>query len=363
MAFFTSPNRPVPPLEVRCLHKPTDHVQGVLSVEEYLDRVDPYTTSTLKWPRPFDTTPASPEISQQVDNHRRDILSILDVHNLPSRGYLRFTVHSVTKRGYPSPKPRTVLSLTYMTDPFLRRSPQPPSKSKMDAARDQIAALLKTKGVLDIDTEIIFINQAFNPLFFDVSDEDPLFSTCKYTIRPAVCNHILPRYTNAWQKVGLTYLGLTVEDNLKYPTLLIPVSPGSKANWAALDHDIKSMLKGKNIQDLNVEFWPGPLKENWSHDAEVVDEFDTSYYRVKTQECKRAREARRRPNLDKIDGPAANRQVQRVDDVEKIDEEEEEGSSLDGFFIIPLPGISERCRTPKPLLEHVLANYRSRIFG
>ncbi|RDW61760.1 uncharacterized protein DSM5745_10432 [Aspergillus mulundensis] len=359
MAFFTISNRQASPLEARRLNKFTDHVKGVMPVEEYLDRVDPYTTSTLRWPRPFDSTPSSPVIVQQIEPHREDILSILDAHNLPPRAYLRLTVHSVTKRGYPSARPRTLLSLTYITDPFHRRSPQTPSKPEMDTARDKVVELLKTKGIANIDTEIVFTNQAFNPLLFDLPDPDPLFSPFRYTIRPIICSRILPKYTNAWQKVGLFYIGLTVEDNLKYPTLIIPVSPGTVTNWAALDHDIRSLLRDQGVPEFDVEFWPGPLRETWNADAEVVDECDRSFQRVKIEERERCMKGRWRPNLDVLDGPAKTRKEEKVGgDEEAVDE-----SGLQGFFAIPRSEEPGRCLTPCPLLEDVLANYKSPFVG
>ncbi|KAL6235247.1 hypothetical protein BDW75DRAFT_240302 [Aspergillus navahoensis] len=241
-----------------------------MPIEEYLDRVDPYTSSTLQWPRLFEMKPASPELTEEIELHHDEILTILDAQNLPPRAYFRLTVLTVTKRGYISSKPRALLSLTYITNPYSPRAPQPPPKTTMDAARYEVASLLLAKEITGICTEITFTNQAWNPMLFGLPKTNALFSAFKYTLCRATVNRILPRYTKSWQKVPIFCVGLTVEKNC--PTLVITVSPQAKADWDALSEKVSDLLVEKEKDELDVEFWLGPLKEVWDPNSEVVEE-------------------------------------------------------------------------------------------
>ncbi|KAL4746655.1 hypothetical protein BDW72DRAFT_197503 [Aspergillus terricola var. indicus] len=350
-------------LKARRLSKKSDYVKGMMTIEDYLDRVDPYTSSTLKWPLPFDAKPASAEITQKVELHREEILNILDAHGFPPRAYFRLAVQTAMKRGYYSSKPKTLLSLTYMTDPYSTRAPQPPPKPTMDAARDDVASLLLERGINDISTEITFTNQAWNPILFDLPETNPLSQTFEYAIRPGVTNHILPNNTSVWQEVSLFYVGLTVEEN--YPTLVITVPPQGKGDWAALQEQINEFLVEKEKGELDVEFWPGPLKEVWDPDSEVVDEDDVDYQRVKTDEAQRNWNARRRPVLDKIE-QEANNEVKDKNEGKWDDYDGDEiESGLEGFFIMPWPEEPEheRCLSLKSVLEDVLVKSVKRILN
>ncbi|KAL4734206.1 hypothetical protein BDV11DRAFT_174970 [Aspergillus similis] len=341
-------------LKARRFSKKSDYVKCVMTIEEYLDRVDPYTSSTLKWPLPFDAKPASPETTHKVELHREEILNILDAHGFPPRAYFRLVVQTVTKRGYSSSKPKTLLSLTYMTDPYSARAPQPPPKPTMDVARDEVASLVLEKGINDIFTEITFTNQAWNPLLFDLPETNPLFQTFKYAIGPGLTNDILPKNKSVWQRVSLFYVGLTVEEN--YPTLVITVSPRGKGDWAALHEQIKEFLVEKEKGELDVEFWPGPLKEVWDPISEVVDEDDVDYQRIKMDEPLRNWNAGRRPVLNKIEQDTKNEVKDKNE--RKWDDYDSHGmdSGLEGFFILPWPERPENecCPSPKSVLEEDL---------
>ncbi|KAL3430165.1 hypothetical protein BDV09DRAFT_199928 [Aspergillus tetrazonus] len=348
-----------PPLEEplslkgRRLSKKSDYVKGVMTIEEYLDRVDPYTSSTLRWPLPFDKKPASPEVTQKLELQRENILNILDAHSFPSRAYFRLVVQTVTKSGYASLKPETLLSLTYITDPYSARAPLPPPKSTMGAARDEIASLLMEEGINGIFTEITFTNQAWNPILFDLPETNPLFLTFKYSIEPGVTNRIRSSNAFVWHKISLFNVGLTVEEN--YPTLVITVSPRGKGDWAALHEQIKEFLVKKDTGDLDVEFWPGPLTEVWNPNREVVDEDDVDYQKVKMDEAQNWN-ARWKPPLDIIDQEAEDQMKDKNEG--KWDNYYGDGMKhgLEGFFIIPWPERPEheRCQSSKSVLEEVL---------
>ncbi|KAL5046343.1 hypothetical protein BDW71DRAFT_207417 [Aspergillus fruticulosus] len=361
MALLPPLNQEPPTLKARRLSKNSDYVKGVMPIEEYLDRVDPYTSSTLKWPRPFEIKPASPELTQEIELHREEILTILDTQSFPPRAYLRLTVQKVTKRGYMSSKPKALLSLAYITNPYSPRAPQPPPKLTMDAARDEVACHLLAKGISDISTEITFTNQAWNPMLFAFPETNALFAPFKHTIQPAIASCILPKYTNAWQKVSIFYVGLTVEEN--FPTLVITVSPQVKGDWAALNETIRDLLLEKEKRELDIEFWPGALKGVWDPNSEVVDEDDVDNQKVKMEDAQRNQNARRRPVLDRIGHETS--ELVRGETKDEDDDDDEMVSRLGGFFIIPRPGRPEheRCASPKPLLEEVLAKYARRILG
>ncbi|KAL4815704.1 hypothetical protein BDW67DRAFT_185426 [Aspergillus spinulosporus] len=339
-------------LKARRISKKSDYVKGVMTIEEYLDRVDSYTSSSLKWPLPFDTNPASPEVTQKLELHREEILNILDAHGFPPRAYFRLVVQSVTKRGHTTSELRSLLSLTYITDPYSARAPQPPPKPTMDAARDEVAYLLMQKGITGISTEISFTNQAWNPILFDLPETNPLFQTFKDFIKPGIIDRILSKNTLVWQKVSLFYIGLTVEEN--YPTLIITTSPREKGDWAALYEQIKEFLVEKDKGELDVEFWPGPLKEVWNPNSEVVDEDDVDYQRVKIDEAQDWN-ARRMPLLAKIGQEAKN----KINDKNEGEWKEYDGDGmepgLEGFFFIPWPERPEheRCPSPRSALEEV----------
>ncbi|KAL4925665.1 uncharacterized protein BDV17DRAFT_294249 [Aspergillus undulatus] len=265
----SSINQQLSPLERRALIKQTEDVKGVMPIEDYLDRLDPYCSTTLKWPYPVTTQPASPPLVRQIESHREKVLSILDTHKFPPRRFLRFSVRYVEKPFYTSGLRQPILSLEYITDPFLRNAPKVPES--LDPARDEIVRYLQEKGIT-IHVEIIFKNQAFNPTLFSIPSSAPeqesFDSSLQYIMR-LLTSHLR---LGCWEKVEICSLGLTVETAI--PTIVVHVTPGARADWEGLAWKIRGCLPVGEWNGVEVEFVVGEVPREvvypskWQQDME-----------------------------------------------------------------------------------------------
>lgn len=223
------------PQERRSLLKNTEQVKGVMPIETYLERLEPYRSTTLSWPYPHNILPAEPTTTKQIEHHRSAILAILEAHSFPPPQYLRLSIHSATKQLYHS-KPIPVLSLTYITDPDSTNAPAIPET--LGPARNGITTLLRENGINDVHTEIVFVNQVFEPTCLPMRDDDPAaeaFEAAKRNI-----NRVVSRLRDKWSMVKMFNVGVTAETAL--PTVVVQVNPRTEADWDAMAREILSYI-------------------------------------------------------------------------------------------------------------------------
>lgn len=275
----SSKNNQVSPQQRRALLKNTKQVKGVMPIETYLKRLEPYRSTTLIWPYPHNILPAEPTTIKQIEHHRNAILAILDTHNFPPPQYLRLSIHSATKQLYTS-KPLPVLSLAYITDPERTNTPSIPET--LDPARDEITTLLNQNGINDIHTEIVFVNQVFDPTCFPIQDDDPAAEAFEYARRNS--NRVVSRLREKWSMVKMFHVGVTVES--ARPTVVVQVNPRTEADWDGMMREIVSHLRIPKIDkyhdcdadtdmEIGVEFMTGKIVKPivYPEDEELADAF------------------------------------------------------------------------------------------
>ncbi|KAL4780335.1 hypothetical protein BJX76DRAFT_351065 [Aspergillus varians] len=267
----SSLNKPVSPQEKRSLLKESEHVKGVTSIEDYLRKLDPYRSTTLNWPYPLTTQPASPSVTKQIEPLRKEILQILTTHSFPPQKYLQFSIHCVTKPLYtPASAPRTTLSLIYITDPDSPRAPSAPET--FDPARKQISKLLRTNGLKDIHIQIVFANHCFDPTLFEISDENPAklaFDTVRSDI-----TRIISKLRNKWTMTKVFNVGMTEETAV--PTIVVQVAPFTVADWDGMRRQIEGVLMRRGQMSLDVEFIPGRVSRAVTYPEEEDEDLENS---------------------------------------------------------------------------------------
>ncbi|KAL4808642.1 hypothetical protein BDV18DRAFT_157585 [Aspergillus unguis] len=265
-------------MEARRGLKESTALQGVIPIEEYLDRLDPHRSTTLTWPYPLNNTPAPSETATKIEPYHDRILNILHTHNFPPRQYLRFSVFSTTKPQYPSYPPKTTLSLQYITDPYSSKSPKPPPLSTLDTARSEISSLLSTNNIRGIEVELVFLNQCFDPCLFSIKDDTPEWKLFEST-RRIIHSRVVSTLRGDWRMMKLFNLGMTKEEAL--PTIVIQVSPFTSADWGKMTRQIRGLVEDANANlpagdklggGIDVEFIPGnPRREIMYEDDEDLD--------------------------------------------------------------------------------------------
>lgn len=269
------------PQERRSLLKNTEKVKGAMPIETYLERLEPYRSTTLSWPYPHNILPAQPTTAKQIEHHRSAILSILEAHSFPPPQYLRLSIHSATEQLYHS-KPLPVLSLAYITDPDSTNAPAIPET--LEPARNEITTLLRQNSINDVHTEIVFVNQVFEPTCFPMRDNDPAaeaFEGAKRNI-----NRVVSRLRDKWSMVKMFNVGVT--DETAMPTVVVQVNPRTEADWDAMAREILSYIPtideyndGDTDTDTNmkmevgVEFMTGKIVKPivYPEEEELADAF------------------------------------------------------------------------------------------
>lgn len=282
-----SQNPQTSPQERRALLKNTDQVKGVMPIETYLERLEPYRSTTLSWPYPHNILPAEPTTTKQIEHHRSAILGILHSHNFPPPQYLQFSIHSATKQLYHS-KPVQVLRLAYITDPESKTAPTIPAN--LDPVHKEITTLLNNNGI-NVHTEIIFVNQVFEPTCFPIANDDPAAEAFEHARRNI--NRVVSRLRGKWSMVKMFNVGVTAESAI--PTVVVQVNPRTEADWEGMVREMLSHIPKIEYQDgdadigkkmeIDVEFMTGKVFKPIEYPEQEKDEEDEAEDPEDSEEC------------------------------------------------------------------------------
>ncbi|KAJ5907578.1 hypothetical protein N7495_000260 [Penicillium taxi] len=224
-SVFSSPfalsSPPQSPRKRRHLLRESDETDGMISIEQYLYRGDPFrsTDMAVELPYPLILQSAPAEITTKVTSLYEQIRDILLDHGFPDASYLQAAVNTVTKLGYHW-DPQTVLRLSfeYVGLEFVE-PPTPPKR--LGPARDAIVEFLKKNGVL-IHVEIIFPDHAFMPCLFNLSPTDPTLS--KYRpVQTWVLDYATRELPESWVSVSCFGVGRTKEKST--PSIVVLFQP------------------------------------------------------------------------------------------------------------------------------------------
>lgn len=281
-----SQNAQTSPQERRALLKNTDQAKGVMPIETYLERLEPYRSTTLSWPYPHNILPAEPTTTKQIEHHRSAILKVLHSHNFPPPQYLQFSIHSATKQLYSS-KPIQVLRLAYITDPESKTAPTVPAN--LNPARNEITTLLSNNGI-NVHTEIVFVNQVFEPTCFPISNV-PAAEAFEHARRNI--NRVVSRLRDKWSMVKMFNVGVTVESAM--PTIVVQVNPRTEADWEGMVREMLSHIPKIEYHDDNavmdkkmeigVEFVTGKVVKPIEYPEQEKDEEDEAEDLADSEEC------------------------------------------------------------------------------
>ncbi|KAL5339964.1 hypothetical protein BJX70DRAFT_397202 [Aspergillus crustosus] len=279
---------PQSPLTTRKTLKSHPSTSGPMAIEAYLAALDPYRTSSNPWPYPWVTVPAARAVRERVEGLREQILGVLEKYGFPSKQYLRMTVVDVEKRGYsgtrrrtrtsgtaacnpnsnsttsqsarprPTPEKKTTLRLQCITNTALSTCPATPEL--LTPARQALDSLLATAGLKTLSTEIVFVNQSFDPVIkrprpasrssscssspFSASPTVPESYTdnpTKRALADILVHHLGGGNGAKWSDVDMLFLGETVEDIGL--VLGVCVEPYTRGDWSVLREEILECLR------------------------------------------------------------------------------------------------------------------------
>lgn len=232
-----------------------------ISLEQFLDDSDSYRSSSVvnPWPYPL-TLEHAPHLQLEILPLREKIRDILNIHGFSES--VDFLPFEATKPQYPGGDiPINLLRV------ILRAEDHTPAQ--LSPAKDDILELLRGKGILNIEVEIINIDLCFCPSVFVLSSCHPIviaFENTKDEIIE-ILHHDLGSNWNV-----LCPFGIGRSEQKSHPAIVVNVDPMTCANWSNLDSKIKGKIS-KHVQEdkVKVEFFPGSLSLLQSRGTSFAD--------------------------------------------------------------------------------------------
>lgn len=251
---------------------------GVMDIETYLYRTDPYRSIDQRspWPLPISDGPcdnATTERLKQSDQLREKIIAALTDHGIKDNK--DFYVRACNKLMYPDGD-NTRLVLRVLLD-----APDKASTHKWSEARRALASLLSKYGFDNINVELVDLNRAFILSLFPISP-DHIAVRAYENCRPALLRLLQDRLAREWTTLSL-YRTTTTRAPSR-PTavsVVVMVHPYSKSDWSILKFQFNQILQRSGGEigvakgtrtEIEVEFIPGehrfmPQAEDPTYDS------------------------------------------------------------------------------------------------
>ncbi|KAL4877090.1 hypothetical protein BJY04DRAFT_222409 [Aspergillus karnatakaensis] len=288
------------PMHTRKTLKSASSTQGPMSIEIYLALLDPYRSSSNPWPYPWTVAPAPASITKRVQKPRNEILGTLERHGFPDQRFLRIEVEDVARQVYSTPagsstntetntkrngkqndggmsmsetttlQTRTVLRTKYIIDPYTSTPPAPTPPTDLLPARLEIQSLLKSHSIRNIYTEIVFLNQCFDPVILTMESKDvpTLYRKIQARLQAILVHHLGGGTLAKWHHVAALHVGASRQECRS--VLGIWVERGAVADWGSISKEVRGCFEEEKERirangdieeldtdlDLDIEFLP-----------------------------------------------------------------------------------------------------------
>ena len=250
-----SPKRAPPssPIKRRRFLKESEENAGILSIERYIYRTDPYrsTSADFPFPTPLFIEDRDATITQRLlqDPLLREIIaSTLGKHNIVAQG---MTIAKQSKPGYPGGGDIPVTAVRIDID-VGNNSPT----DAWSAARRDVELVLQERGFGDLVVELVDPKRFYQLSLFPVFPRDPLVAV--YEARHDAILEIIETFLGqAWTSFSLFRVGRS--SLATQHAIVVMVKPLTEHDWLVLRWNIESVVNTENPSrsKIGVEFVPG----------------------------------------------------------------------------------------------------------
>ena len=250
-----SPKRvpPSSPTKRRRFLKESEDNAGVLTIEQYIYRTDPYRSSSVAFPLP---TPLYLEYVDAAMLERLTNDSTLSEHIADTLGRHYIVPQGIScvkqsKPGYPAGGD-TAVAVIRITINVGDNSPT----DTWSAARRDVKALLIERALGDLEVELIDPARFYMPSLFPVAPTDPLVRVYEAN-REEILNIVESALKKVWTSISLFRVGRTSLST--QCAIVIMVHPLAEYDWLILRWRIERLVntQGGSQERMTVEFVPG----------------------------------------------------------------------------------------------------------
>ncbi|GAD94723.1 hypothetical protein PVAR5_3352 [Paecilomyces variotii No. 5] len=232
----------------RHLREP-EETEGLMFIENYLYRSDPFRSTTVNHPLPYPISIiyAGDTINAEASEHYEPIADILKDHRF--RGRYDINVVEIARPEYPDGEPTTTLLIQYYDGAIF---PHVPGR-----ACDEIRDLLR-RNLIDIHVEIVHLEHCFRPSLFAISPEHPTVPAYEQAKRDLI--QILSKeFRDNWRSLCLFQVGSSKEKAVA--SIVILLDPRTSANFSNIGfctlREVRRSLDPET--PLQIEFLPGAV--------------------------------------------------------------------------------------------------------
>ncbi|EEH06431.1 conserved hypothetical protein [Histoplasma capsulatum G186AR] len=262
------PNPPLSPRKRRQLLRESEDTDGLMTVETYIVRSDPYRSSTLPnpppWPLAFDDPPS--DALKLVQDSHSTIVGILTRHGFTETD-AAIRLSAIHKPGYPGNQDATLLLQILFHSEVPRR---------LGPATDEIRAFFQHHrfNSQEIHVEIARSDLVFQPSLFAIDAENEIIPHFEH-IRADLVTFLQTRLGDSWRMLCLCLAGRT-EEKAK-PTIVVMVDPYTSGDWSNILSEMNLIIRSQERATFAVEFLPGSLPQINSTEDSEKGELGVSY--------------------------------------------------------------------------------------
>ncbi|PGH26906.1 hypothetical protein AJ80_01489 [Polytolypa hystricis UAMH7299] len=253
------PTPPSSPRQRRQLLRESEDTDGLMTVETYIYRSDPYRSSTMPnpppWPLAFNDPPC--DALKLVQDSYSTILAILTRHGFTTTD-AAIRLKAVHKPGYPRSQDTTLLLQILFHSEVPRH---------LGPAKDEIRDFFQhNSNSQDIHVEIARSDLVFQPSMFAIDAEDENIAHYQH-IKDDLVALLQRELGEFWRLLCLCLVGRTEKKAL--PTIVVMVDSSAYADWSGLLYKMNLILRSQEKATFAVEFLPGLLPQiTYTEDSE-----------------------------------------------------------------------------------------------